>query len=157
MQNQCCLLTNIDPTTVPKPFVKLWATCGRRRTTCRPGSPRHRFDARRFHTGSIHYAITALWTASHYGIPMTIVVASNAEYLVTFSNPDSSSVTSPENATRQLAEVPYAVPPPIRPGHSWVLGVEAVDVEVFHSVLIPDLIFAVQVVECPTLAWGHEQ
>ena len=85
-----------------------------------------------------NYAITALWTASHYGIPMTIVVASNAEYLVTFSNPDSSSVTSPENATRQLAEVPYAVPPPIRPGHSWVLGVEAVDVEVFHSVLIPD-------------------
>ena len=104
-----------------------------------------------------NYAITALWTASHYGIPMTMVVASNAEYLVTFSNPDSSSVTSPENATRQLAEVPYAVPPPIRPGHSWVLGVEAVDVEVFHSVLIPDLIFAVQVVECPTLAWGHEQ
>src|SRR6478735_71819 len=81
MQNQCCLLTNIDPTTVPKPFVKLWATCGRRRTTCRPGSPRRRFDARRFHTGSIHYAITALWTASHYGIPMTIVVASNAEYV----------------------------------------------------------------------------
>src|SRR6478736_10261529 len=80
MQNQCCLLTNIDPTTVPKPFVKLWATCGRRRTTCRPESPRRRFDARRFHTGSIHYAITALWTASHYRIPLTIVVASNAEY-----------------------------------------------------------------------------
>ena len=52
-----------------------------------------------------NYAITALWTASHYGIPMTIVVASNAEYLVTFSNPDSSSVTSPENATRAATSV----------------------------------------------------
>ena len=30
--------------------------------------------------GSMHYAITALWTASHYRIPLTIVVASNAEY-----------------------------------------------------------------------------
>ncbi len=30
--------------------------------------------------GSMHYAITALWTASHYQIPLTIVVASNAEY-----------------------------------------------------------------------------
>ena len=30
--------------------------------------------------GSMHYAITALWTASHYAIPLTIVVASNAEY-----------------------------------------------------------------------------
>lgn len=30
--------------------------------------------------GSMHYAITALWTASHYKIPLTIVVASNAEY-----------------------------------------------------------------------------
>ncbi len=30
--------------------------------------------------GSMHYAITALWTASHYQIPVTIVVASNAEY-----------------------------------------------------------------------------
>ena len=27
-----------------------------------------------------NYAITALWTASHYRIPLTIVVASNAEY-----------------------------------------------------------------------------
>ena len=25
--------------------------------------------------GSMHYAITALWTASHYRIPLTIVVA----------------------------------------------------------------------------------
>ena len=30
--------------------------------------------------GSMHYAITALWTAAHYQIPVTIVVASNAEY-----------------------------------------------------------------------------
>jgi benzoylformate decarboxylase len=30
--------------------------------------------------GSMHYAITALWTAAHYKIPVTIVVASNAEY-----------------------------------------------------------------------------
>ena len=30
--------------------------------------------------GSMHYAITALWTATHYRIPVTIVVASNAEY-----------------------------------------------------------------------------
>jgi benzoylformate decarboxylase len=30
--------------------------------------------------GSMHYTITALWTAAHYGIPLTIVVASNAEY-----------------------------------------------------------------------------
>jgi hypothetical protein len=30
--------------------------------------------------GSMHYAITALWTAAHYRIPLTIVVASNAEY-----------------------------------------------------------------------------
>src|SRR5277367_5002559 len=30
--------------------------------------------------GSMHYAITALWTAAHYNIPVTIVVASNAEY-----------------------------------------------------------------------------
>jgi len=30
--------------------------------------------------GSMHYAITALWTAAHYRIPVTIVVASNAEY-----------------------------------------------------------------------------
>jgi benzoylformate decarboxylase len=30
--------------------------------------------------GSMHYAITALWTAAHYRIPITIVVASNAEY-----------------------------------------------------------------------------
>ncbi|MBJ8347580.1 benzoylformate decarboxylase [Antrihabitans sp. YC2-6] len=30
--------------------------------------------------GSIQYAITALWTAVHYKIPVTIVVASNAEY-----------------------------------------------------------------------------
>jgi benzoylformate decarboxylase len=30
--------------------------------------------------GSMHYAITALWTAAHYKIPLTIVVASNAEY-----------------------------------------------------------------------------
>lgn len=30
--------------------------------------------------GSMHYAITSLWTAAHYGIPLTIVVASNAEY-----------------------------------------------------------------------------
>jgi benzoylformate decarboxylase len=28
----------------------------------------------------MHYAITALWTATHYRIPVTIVVASNAEY-----------------------------------------------------------------------------
>jgi benzoylformate decarboxylase len=28
----------------------------------------------------MHYAITALWTAAHYQIPVTIVVASNAEY-----------------------------------------------------------------------------
>jgi benzoylformate decarboxylase len=30
--------------------------------------------------GSMHYAITALWTASTYKIPLTIVVASNGEY-----------------------------------------------------------------------------
>jgi benzoylformate decarboxylase len=30
--------------------------------------------------GSMHYAITALWTAAHYHVPLTIVVASNAEY-----------------------------------------------------------------------------
>ena len=30
--------------------------------------------------GSMHYAITALWTAAHSRIPLTIVVASNAEY-----------------------------------------------------------------------------
>lgn len=30
--------------------------------------------------GSMHYAITALWTASNYKIPLTIVVASNEEY-----------------------------------------------------------------------------
>ncbi len=30
--------------------------------------------------GSMHYAITALWTAAQYGIPLTIVVASNSEY-----------------------------------------------------------------------------
>jgi benzoylformate decarboxylase len=30
--------------------------------------------------GSIHYSITALWTAAAYKIPLTIVVASNAEY-----------------------------------------------------------------------------
>ncbi len=30
--------------------------------------------------GSIHYAITALWTAAQYRIPVTVVVASNAEY-----------------------------------------------------------------------------
>jgi benzoylformate decarboxylase len=30
--------------------------------------------------GSMHYAITALWTAAHYKIPLTIVVGSNAEY-----------------------------------------------------------------------------
>jgi len=30
--------------------------------------------------GSMHYAITALWSAAHYHIPVTIVVASNAEY-----------------------------------------------------------------------------
>jgi benzoylformate decarboxylase len=30
--------------------------------------------------GSMQYAITALWTAAHYRIPLTIVVASNAEY-----------------------------------------------------------------------------
>jgi benzoylformate decarboxylase len=30
--------------------------------------------------GSIHHAITALWTAATYKIPVTVVVASNAEY-----------------------------------------------------------------------------
>lgn len=30
--------------------------------------------------GSMHYAITALWTAARYELPLTIVVASNAEY-----------------------------------------------------------------------------
>ena len=30
--------------------------------------------------GSMHYAITALWTAARYQIPVTVVVASNAEY-----------------------------------------------------------------------------
>ncbi|OBA73194.1 hypothetical protein A5641_06025 [Mycobacterium sp. 1554424.7] len=30
--------------------------------------------------GSMHYAITALWTATQYEIPVTIVVASNGEY-----------------------------------------------------------------------------
>jgi benzoylformate decarboxylase len=30
--------------------------------------------------GGIHYAITALWTAAAYKVPLTIVVASNAEY-----------------------------------------------------------------------------
>jgi benzoylformate decarboxylase len=28
----------------------------------------------------MHYAITALWTAAHYQIPITVVVASNVEY-----------------------------------------------------------------------------
>lgn len=28
----------------------------------------------------MHYAITALWTAAHYKIPLTVVVGSNAEY-----------------------------------------------------------------------------
>jgi thiamine pyrophosphate-dependent acetolactate synthase large subunit-like protein len=28
----------------------------------------------------MHYAITALWTAAHYQIPITVVVASNSEY-----------------------------------------------------------------------------
>jgi benzoylformate decarboxylase len=32
--------------------------------------------------GSMHYAITALWTAARYQIPLTVVVASNAEYAV---------------------------------------------------------------------------
>jgi thiamine pyrophosphate-dependent acetolactate synthase large subunit-like protein len=30
--------------------------------------------------GSMHYAITALWTAAQYKIPLTIVVSSNEEY-----------------------------------------------------------------------------
>ncbi|MDT5170772.1 MAG: benzoylformate decarboxylase [Mycobacterium sp.] len=30
--------------------------------------------------GSIQYAITSLWTAARYGMPLTIVVASNSEY-----------------------------------------------------------------------------
>jgi benzoylformate decarboxylase len=30
--------------------------------------------------GSMHYAITALWSAARYQIPVTVVVASNAEY-----------------------------------------------------------------------------
>ena len=30
--------------------------------------------------GSMHYAITALWSAARYKIPLTVVVASNAEY-----------------------------------------------------------------------------
>jgi benzoylformate decarboxylase len=30
--------------------------------------------------GSTQYAITSLWTAARYGIPLTIVVASNSEY-----------------------------------------------------------------------------
>ena len=30
--------------------------------------------------GSMHYAITALWSAARYKIPVTVVVASNAEY-----------------------------------------------------------------------------
>jgi benzoylformate decarboxylase len=30
--------------------------------------------------GSMHYAITALWTAARYKIPLTVVVGSNAEY-----------------------------------------------------------------------------
>ena len=30
--------------------------------------------------GSMHYAITALWTAAHYRIPITVIVASNGEY-----------------------------------------------------------------------------
>ncbi|MEV0695533.1 benzoylformate decarboxylase [Streptomyces sp. NPDC050388] len=30
--------------------------------------------------GSMHYAITSLWTAAHYKIPLTIVVSSNDEY-----------------------------------------------------------------------------
>jgi benzoylformate decarboxylase len=30
--------------------------------------------------GSMHYAITALWTAARYDVPITVVVASNAEY-----------------------------------------------------------------------------
>ena len=30
--------------------------------------------------GSMHYAITALWTAAKYQIPITVVVASNTEY-----------------------------------------------------------------------------
>jgi benzoylformate decarboxylase len=30
--------------------------------------------------GGIHYAITALWTAAAYKVPLTVVVASNAEY-----------------------------------------------------------------------------
>ena len=30
--------------------------------------------------GSMHYAVTALWTAAKYQIPITVVVASNTEY-----------------------------------------------------------------------------
>ena len=30
--------------------------------------------------GSMHYAISALWTAARYEIPVTVVVVSNAEY-----------------------------------------------------------------------------
>lgn len=30
--------------------------------------------------GSMHYAITALWSAAQYNLPVTVVVASNAEY-----------------------------------------------------------------------------
>ncbi|MFD3564081.1 benzoylformate decarboxylase [Streptomyces sp. NPDC058686] len=42
--------------------------------------------------GSMHYAITSLWTAAHYKIPLTIVVSSNGEYgvLKQFANLESA-------------------------------------------------------------------
>ncbi|MFI9047154.1 benzoylformate decarboxylase [Streptomyces sp. NPDC053427] len=42
--------------------------------------------------GSMHYAITSLWTAAHYKIPLTIVVSSNDEYgvLKQFANIEST-------------------------------------------------------------------
>jgi benzoylformate decarboxylase len=43
--------------------------------------------------GSMHYAITSLWTASRYKIPVTIVVSSNEEYGVLKQFADIESAT----------------------------------------------------------------
>ena len=59
-------------------------------------------------------------------------------------------------AELRLAEVSHAVPP-VRPGNVWVLGIEAVDVEVLHTVLLVRAPPAVHVVQCPALAQGDEQ
>lgn len=43
--------------------------------------------------GSMHYAITSLWTAARYEIPLTIVVSSNEEYGVLKQFADIESTT----------------------------------------------------------------